>query len=109
MTDIEAHWFQWPRKYYASPEELPTKEGLYRSGAGQVWELHDDGSWDEVHGDGGEFADHELLPLFTSRDLLSYDSIAAAADQLDRNGFSTSHSEVGLAFVAALQAIQDQE
>jgi hypothetical protein len=45
---------------------LPTVEGLYQSGA-QVWELDDEGFWNEVHGDGAEFGDHEFVRLLPDR------------------------------------------
>lgn len=46
-----------------TPETLPTTEGLYLSANGQVWELCDDETWSEIHGDGAEFGDHALTRL----------------------------------------------
>lgn len=46
-----------------TPDTLPKQPGLYLSGGAQVWELDDEGIWDELHGDGAEFGDYELVPL----------------------------------------------
>jgi hypothetical protein len=48
------------KKYRLST--LPKEPGLYQSGS-QVWELDDDGMWNEIHGDGAEFGDYDLVPL----------------------------------------------
>lgn len=43
----------------------PTKEGLYSTGKGQIWELGDDGLWFEVHDDSAEFAEHPFFRMVT--------------------------------------------
>lgn len=49
-------------KFYTAAT-LPTTPGLYISGGTQVWELDNEGTWDELHSDGAEFGDYELIPL----------------------------------------------
>ena len=64
------------KKYTA--DSLPTEPGLYQSGA-QVWELDDEGWWDEIHDDGSEFGDYELVRLTPVAD-----TARAINDRIDR-------------------------